>query len=80
MSARTSLTDLKTFAEKIEARIELRFELLARDPKLLALIAQSLNQASQWKLDMKTMNREFQSLRARARAESLKLLTRRVRK
>ena len=79
MRTLTSLENLKTFAEKLEAQIELRFELFARDPKVLAVIAQGLNQASQLKLDIKMMHRECASLRARARTEALRLLSHRVR-
>lgn len=58
---------IKSGAESLELQIEMRFEKFARDQRVLAFVGQSLNHASQLRLDLKTFKREVASFRARAK-------------
>ena len=62
---------ITVLAERFEESFELRFERFARDPKVLAFAANSLNAASLLKIEIRKIEREFSSFRARLKQSRL---------
>jgi hypothetical protein len=64
---RFSITEqTRLITAKLEHQFEVRFENLARDPKLLALVANSLNYVANNKIQICRFETEVASLKARA--------------
>lgn len=78
MSSRYFIIDkLDAFAERFEKGFELRFERVARNPRILAFVGSSLNFASAVRLESRQLESEVASFRARAKIEFMKLKVRR---
>lgn len=58
---------LGQYVEKLERNFEVRFESVARDPRLLAFVASSINLAAFVRIENRKLKNELTSLRARLR-------------
>ena len=62
---------LGTYAERFEELFESRFQRVARNPRVLAFVGNSLNFASAIRIESRKLETEIASFRARARLAML---------